>query len=139
MTVIRGASDLCNKIIKTQAEFLGEISSGRSIGIFSASWCGPCKEDMKELAKLRDTYGAKGLAIVGVNLDTQRSELDDHLRTTPLPWPQLFEPGGLDSPLATELGVLTLPTMLLIDKQGRVANRGIHVSQLETELKKRLK
>jgi len=32
-----------------------------------------------------------------------------------------------------------LPTMLLIDKQGRVANRGIHVSQLETELKKRLK
>ena len=34
------------------------------------------------------------------------------------------------------MGILTLPTMLLIDKRGRVINRNLHISQLEDELKK---
>ena len=77
--------------------------------------------------------------VLGVNVDSDRTAAVAFLRKNRLPWVNLYEPGGLESRLATELGVLTLPTMLLIDEKGKVINRNIHVSELETELKKRLK
>ena len=56
------------------------------------------------------------------------------LKTNKVPWPQLFETGGLDSRFANSMGILTLPTMLLIDKQGKVVNRNIHVTELDREV-----
>ncbi len=55
-------------------------------------------------------------------------------RTHRLTWPQLFEEGGLESRLASELGIVTLPTMLLIDRTGRVVRRNIHSGELEAEI-----
>ena len=69
--------------------------------------------------------------------------LQDHLEylqeNARRPWPHLYEPGGLDSRLATELGILTLPTMILLDKDGKVINRNIHAAELDEELGKRLR
>jgi hypothetical protein len=35
--------------------------------------------------------------------------------------------------LANELGVMTLPLMILIDQNGNVANNNIHAAELEAE------
>jgi hypothetical protein len=51
----------------------------------------------------------------------------------------LYEEGGLESRLANDLGILTLPTMILIGRDGRVLNRNISAGELETELKKQLR
>jgi thiol-disulfide isomerase/thioredoxin len=104
-----------------------------------ATWCEPCKNDMAQIKDLLAKYGKAGFAVLGVNLDSDRNELAAFLKQNPLPWAQIFEPGGLDSRPANELGILTLPTMFLIDEKGNVVNRNIHVSQVETELKQRLK
>jgi peroxiredoxin len=104
-----------------------------------ATWCEPCKVDLASLKELQAKYAASGLAIIGVSLDTNRATLDDYLSKNHLPWPQLFEPGGLDSRYANEMGILTLPTMILIDADGHVVNRGIHISELDGELRTRLK
>lgn len=104
-----------------------------------ATWCEPCKEDMAELKKLQSKYAAKGLTLIGVNLDSERESAVAYLRGAPLSWPQLYEPGGLESRLANEMGILTLPTMILIDSQGKVLNRNIHAAELDEELSKRLK
>jgi thiol-disulfide isomerase/thioredoxin len=101
-----------------------------------ATWCEPCKQDMAVLRQLQAKYGRMGFSLVGVNLDNQQREATSFLTSTRLPWPQLFEEGGLDSRLATELGILTLPTMILIDKQGRVVSRNISAGELDTELAK---
>ena len=52
--------------------------------------------------------------VAGVALDGDRAKLVKFLQAKPLPWPQLHEPGGLDSRLAEEFGVLALPTMVLV-------------------------
>ncbi|NIP86420.1 MAG: redoxin family protein [Planctomycetales bacterium] len=104
-----------------------------------ATWCEPCKQDMETLVDLVARYGRSGFAVVGVNVDQQPTTAAAFLQRTRIAWPQIHEPGGLDSRLATELGVLTLPTMLLLDQQGRVVHRNIHVSEVEAELKDRLK
>jgi peroxiredoxin len=98
----------------------------------------PCKVDLAELKELQGRYAADGFALVGVSLDANRQSLDDYLSRNRLPWPQLFEPGGLDSRYANELGILTLPTMILIDDTGKVINRSIHISELDSELRTKL-
>ena len=100
-----------------------------------ATWSAPAKSDMASLKELYNKYG-RSFAVVGVNLDGSDKELGDYLAENPLPWPQIFETGGLDSRPANALGILSVPTIILVDQQGRVVNRNIAVSDLETELKK---
>jgi hypothetical protein len=79
-------------------------------------------------------YASAGFAPIGINLDSDRQAAARQLRVTPLPWPQLHEAGGLDSRLANELGIMTLPTMLLVDQQGKVVSRSLHASDLDEQL-----
>jgi thiol-disulfide isomerase/thioredoxin len=104
-----------------------------------ATWCEPCKQDLTILKQMQAKYAAQGLELIGVNLDSDREAAIQFLRSQPLPWPQLYEPGGLDSRFATEMGILTLPTMILVDNENKVINRSIHAAELDEELSKRLR
>lgn len=104
-----------------------------------STWCEPCKEEFTVLKNLYAKYSSQGLRFVGVSLDSDRKLLIDYLRENRLPWPQLHEDGGLDSRFANELGILTLPTMLLIDSSGKVVRRSIHAGELDAELRKLLR
>jgi thiol-disulfide isomerase/thioredoxin len=106
---------------------------------FWATWARPAKADMPELIKLHAKFKAKGFEVIGVNLDNDKAELDAFLQASPTPWPQLFEPGGLESRLATEFGIISLPTMFLVDPEGKVVNRSLRsASELENVLDKTL-
>ncbi len=105
---------------------------------FWASWAEPVRRDLPELVKLYQKNRGKDFAIVGVNLDNDRAEVDAFLKENPLPWPQIFEPGGIEkSRFATEYGVIALPTMFLVDSSGKVVNRNIRsAAELERQLDK---
>ena len=94
---------------------------------------------MKEIKALQARHGAKGFAAIGINLDSDVKLLTAYLRENSLSWPQLYEPGGLDSRLANELGIMTVPTMLLIDKSGQVVRRNLPSAELDAELQRLLK
>jgi thiol-disulfide isomerase/thioredoxin len=104
-----------------------------------STWCEPCKRDLQTLKALQAKFFKSGFSLIGVSLDSDARLLDQFIRAQQLAWPQLHEPGGLDSRLANELGILTLPTMILIDKSGRVVRRNVHAGEVETELEKLLK
>lgn len=125
----------------------GTTTEGRKVSLSSyrgrivvihywATWCEPCKQDMQVLKQLQTKYADQSLALLGVNLDTDEQALASYLRDNRLPWPQLREAEGLDGRLANELGIVTLPTMLLIDAEGNVVNRNIHASELDAEIGK---
>ena len=117
-----------------------DMLRGRTVLIqYWATWCEPCKQDMVTLKQVHAKYAKQGFTVLGVNLDSDRATAVTFLQTNPLAWSHLYEPGGLDSRLATELGILTLPTMLLIDKDGKVLNRSIHAAELDGELGKILR
>ncbi len=102
---------------------------------FWATWCEPCKADMIILKDLFEKY-QQGFAVIGVNLDSNAETVSSYLSENRLPWPQIFEEGGLDSRPAVELGILTLPTMILVDAEGKVIHRNVNASELAAELKK---
>ena len=54
--------------------------------VFWATWASPVKNDLPELAKLYEKNRGKGFAVLGVNLDNERKDVDAFLKATPLPW-----------------------------------------------------
>ena len=145
----KGAQRRLNSVGKSIA-MSGRTADGRKVDLtayrgktvllhYWASWFGPSEQDMKLLKQLQSQYARKDFVVVGVNLDNDRETLMKFLRTNKINWPQMFEPGGLDSPLANQMGIFTLPVMVLIDESGKVLNRNIHLSELEGELRKRLR
>lgn len=106
-----------------------------------ATWCQPCKQDLPVLRTLYQQYQSQGFEIVGVCLDIpqgtrqqQVAELSKYLEENKVRWPQIFEPGGLDSAPATQYGIITLPTMFLIDQRGEVVSRNSSVEELKAVL-----
>jgi len=101
-----------------------------------ATWCEPCKADMVVIRDLLEKSGNSGFSVIGVNLDSNAQAVSSFLTENKLPWPQIYEEGGLDSRPAVEMGILTLPTMILVDRDGKVVNRNISASELGSELKR---
>ena len=107
--------------------------------VFWASYASLVKQDLPELIKTYNNHKKDGLQIIGVNLDNERSELDAFLKENQIPWPQIFEPGGMESRLAVEYGIVLLPSMFLIDSDGKVVNRNLKTSaDVERQLEKTL-
>jgi hypothetical protein len=95
------------------------------------------KADHQELLDLYAKYGGRKFEVLGVNLDDAKESAVAYLEANKLPWKQLFEPGGLfESRLATEMGIIQLPQMILVDDKGQVANTNVLSAELEAELKK---
>ncbi len=104
---------------------------------YFAAWCEPAKADMAQLKDLQAKYAKEGFAVVSVSLDSETKILADYLAQEKgrLAWPVLFEQGGLESRYALEMGIHTLPTMILLDAKGKVVSRSVHISELDAELK----
>ena len=104
---------------------------------FWATWAEPAKRDLPDLAKLYAQFGSKGFEVISINLDNDKDDLDTFLKTSSIPWPQVFEPGGMESRLATEFGIISLPTMFLVDPDGKVIKRDLRTaSEVEIVLDK---
>lgn len=87
-----------------------------------ATWCEPCRKEMPDLAAIQETYRARGLVVVG--LDVDRGKRDDEIAAfaarrgaTYTIW------RDVDDRASTALGISTYPVTLLIDRGGTIAWR----------------
>ncbi|MEY4683592.1 MAG: hypothetical protein RLZ25_51 [Pseudomonadota bacterium] len=85
---------------------------------FWATWCQPCREEMKEFSKVHDTLGAQGLQFVGIAIDDPAT-VRAYLRDYPVNYPVLV--GGQEVPSwADSLGndLSALPFTVILDRKG---------------------
>jgi hypothetical protein len=109
---------------------------GRYVLIHYWSAAAPtAKSDHEELLDIYSKYGGQKFEVIGVNLDAAQSEAVAYLKDVKLPWKQIFEPGGFDSRLANEMGIIQLPQMILVDDKGQVVTTNIQAMELAAELK----
>ena len=115
------------------------LTDYRSKAVVIQYWttsCDVCTADHSVLGNLYKKYGGRGLEIISVNLDYSRDKLVEYLKENRLPWKQLYQPGGFDSPLASDMGVVTVPLMLFVGPDGKVISSNIRAEEIEAELKK---
>jgi hypothetical protein len=95
-------------------------------------------EDLPLLKTLYDAHRSQGFEILGVNLDPVKAAVAPVLNENGVKWPQIHEPGGPESPLARDFGINSLPTMFIVDADGKVLNRGASIADLKTTLAEKL-
>jgi len=84
---------------------------------FWASWCGPCRQSFPWMNEMQAKYGARGLQVVGVNLDAKTDDARRFLAETPARFTIAFDPAGA-TPRA--YGVKGMPSSVLIGPDGKV-------------------
>lgn len=88
---------------------------------FWATWCKPCLAALPELNALHADYAERGLQMLGVNEDGQRSaaKVKPFVRTHGFEFPVVLD---LNNEAQARLNVVVLPTTLLVDAEGRVVH-----------------
>ncbi|HUV05855.1 MAG TPA: TlpA disulfide reductase family protein [Armatimonadota bacterium] len=104
---------------------------------FWATWCPPCKQEIPHLQKLHEKYGKKGLAVVGVSVDTSGAKVvRPFVKERKLTYTILLDPkGGTQK----DYRVRFYPTVYILDKKGIICN--VHVGYkpgMEKDLEKEI-
>lgn len=81
--------------------------------------------EMPHITKLHDMYKDKGLQILGVYLSSNSAVWKKDIAELELTWPQISNMKGWNSDLAETYGVFSSPYFILIDKDGKILERGL--------------
>jgi peroxiredoxin len=85
---------------------------------FWATWCPPCRAEMPGFQRVYDARHSDGFTVVGVSTDEgSRQQVASFLRDHAISYPVAV---ATQQTVAAFGGVSSLPTSLLIDRQGRV-------------------
>ncbi len=99
---------------------------------FWASWCRPCRESANPAyKKLYEKYHSKGLNILGVSSDRHQYYWKKALREDSLPWIQIIDS---THQILKQFQVKSIPTMLLIDQNGKITGRNLWGKDLEYKI-----
>jgi len=88
-----------------------------------ATWCGPCKQELKHLNEMYKKLKGKGLVVLALATDgpETRSEVRGAVRRGRWKMPILIDHDG--SAMATLNPRGTIPFTLFVDRRGRLAHR----------------
>jgi thiol-disulfide isomerase/thioredoxin len=84
---------------------------------FWATWCPPCRMETPHLVNLHERYREQGFEVIGISLDERQSVVPPFVKRYRIPYPVLLP----DQDFALAAQIESLPTSVLLDRQGRVA------------------
>ncbi len=105
---------------------------GRAVVLnFWATWCPPCRREMPLLDSVQQTYGPRGLTIVGIDLEEPAAAVKAYVESIGVSYPiwvdaPANEPGvDRTRALYNRFGGIGLPTTFFIDPNGVIRQRQI--------------
>lgn len=85
---------------------------------FWATWCAPCKIQHQILRSLHQDLAGREIQFLAVNLGEDEERVRQFVAKESFPFPVLLDP---DETLTAKLGIYALPTLLVIDREGKIA------------------
>jgi peroxiredoxin len=130
-TTLERESEQPELVDKQAPDFSAQTLDGRIVSLadfrgqkkvvvtFWASWCGPCRLEMPTLIEFYKTNhtDSSDFEILAVSIDDDPKEAADFATAMKLNFPVLLDSG---KHIASAYGVDGIPTMFLIDKNGKV-------------------
>lgn len=85
---------------------------------FWATWCLPCRLQAQILEPIYQEYKGRGVQFLAADSGEDLDQVKKFLKEKPFPYPVLLD---TDQAVGSKLGLSALPTLMVIDKQGKVA------------------
>lgn len=105
---------------------------------FWASWCKDCRAEMPAVKNLYTAFAPKGVEFLGVSFDTDLNALIDYGMENEIPWMQVCNQiKWKENPISAAYDLKWIPTMFLIDPDGKVAGIAFTATEMEALLSAR--
>jgi len=116
------APEIALKMVGTDKIFRLSEHRGKVVLVdFWATWCGPCRMAIPHLIELQKQYGKKGFTMLGVSLDQQGEPVvAPFYKQWNMNYPVVIDSDG--SAARNYGGIRSIPTAVLINKQGKIVN-----------------
>ena len=102
---------------------------------FFATWCGDCRKDLPEMKKLHQKYDLEGVEFIGISFDTDSDVLQNFMDKEPIGWRVLSELKKMkESKMAKDYHIQWIPTMYLLDTEGRIILATVEINKLKAKL-----
>jgi thiol-disulfide isomerase/thioredoxin len=116
--------------LEGQPVSLADFQSDYILLDFWGTWCRPCMTSVPHFVDLQKRLGSKSLAVVGVACeegppDSNAAHVADVAKRLGINYDILLSRKDALSPLQQSLHIQAFPTMILIDRSGRVLWRGV--------------
>lgn len=107
---------------QSQKTWQSQSQAGKySLYIFWATWCSACQAELPDLKRLSQEIPDSSLGILSVNLDENpQKALPLYLSKGPFPFPILMPSASMQATLGIPSA---MPTMVLVDPQGRLVQK----------------
>lgn len=96
---------------------------------FWASWCGPCRKEMKHLKEIYPQIMGEDLEIISISTDASKEKWESADEEENLPWTSLLAIGE-QGVVNTKFGFNQIPHIVLIGKDGRIIARHLRGEQI---------
>ena len=98
-----------------------DFRQAKTVLVFWAAWCGPCRQEQPGLNALAAKYADQGIRFVGVDLlDHDRALARAFADEFNVPYPSLYDDAGS---LAAAYQIDSPPSFVFVDQRGVVVNR----------------
>jgi thiol-disulfide isomerase/thioredoxin len=106
---------------------------------FWATWCPPCVASIPTVKALHDQFKSNAdFLLVGVSEDYTKEDLERFLQKRDITWLQIFDAANRKE-IARAFGVYSIPTAILIDRQGNYRPVDLESNTVAAEIDKLLK
>jgi peroxiredoxin len=102
---------------------------------FWASWCSPCRAENPNVVTAWKLYHKKGFDVLGVSLDKDRAKWLKAVDEDGLVWTQVSDLKGWNNAASDLYGVSSIPSNVLIDREGIIIGRNLRGEALLEKLK----
>jgi thiol-disulfide isomerase/thioredoxin len=98
-----------------------DFHQGKTVLVFWAAWCGPCRNEQPWLNALASDYATQGIRFYGVDmLDHDQALARAFVDEFKVPYPSLYDPSGT---AAAAYEIDSPPSFVLVDQRGVVVGR----------------
>jgi peroxiredoxin len=104
---------------------------------FWATWCGPCMRSLPGLEKLYNKYKGVKLQVLGVSLDEDGTSWKNIVTGKNLKWKHVSDLKGWKCQAARLYAVNSIPSSVLIDKNGKIVGRNLNFEEIGQILTKK--
>ncbi|MBR6978664.1 MAG: alpha/beta fold hydrolase [Prevotella sp.] len=115
---------------------ISKVVKGKySVIDFWASWCPDCRKDMPNIKRMVEKFSPMGVQFLGISFDNEPDDWKAAIEKYNILYPQLSELKRMrESDVAQAFGVKWIPSMLLVDKEGRVMLGTVLSDKMEVAL-----